>query len=231
MIHSLVSRPLSHNLKLSMNSSWLDSVRNRRANGTRQPTDNGCLLREGPIAPSVQNIPLLEPPRRDARWSWVAVTSVKIPLTRGMQNYYSKKCTSLILEPPCFSPWVVKMTLWIFSVLTRQGLGVNDLFLAGRKNENVFSALRNPTPPRSSWSCQLDGPSGPRAWTLHRALHQSVQARSPAPRDNCCTQGGSWLAVEKLGVGVPVSWHLCVLSIKIPRLVPLFLAQWNPAWN
>lgn len=31
-----------------------------------------------------------------------------------------KKCTSLILELLSFSPWVVKMSLWIFSVLSGQ---------------------------------------------------------------------------------------------------------------
>lgn len=231
MIHSLVSRPLSHNLKLSMNSSWLDSVRNRRANGTRQPTDNGCLLREGPIAPSVQNIPLLEPPRRDARWSWVAVTSVKIPLTRGMQNYYSKKCTSLILEPPCFSPWVVKMTLWIFSVLTRQGLGVNDLFLAGRKKTKMSFQhsgipLLHVPPGAASWT-------DPRAPGLELCIVRCTRVcrREALRHEIIAAHRGDhdWQLKSLESEFLLADIYVC-FPLK-SRLVPLFLAQWNPAWN
>lgn len=77
---------------------------------------------------------LLWPPLCSAaRWWWVAMTSVKIPFSPEKQNYYSRKCTSLILEQLSFSPWVVKTSLWIFSVHSGQVLRMNNLFSVGRK--------------------------------------------------------------------------------------------------
>lgn len=46
-----------------------------------------------------------------------------------------KKCTSLILELLSFSPWVVKMSLWTFSVLSGQEFRMKNLFSAGRKSK------------------------------------------------------------------------------------------------
>lgn len=50
-----------------------------------------------------------------------------------------KRCTSLILELLSFSPWVVKMCLWIFSALSGQGVWMNNLFSAGKKSKCLLN--------------------------------------------------------------------------------------------
>lgn len=117
--------------------------------------------RKGPIASSVQNIPSAPSSRATTQRCQVAVGGGDISKNSSYPREAElllKKCTSLILEPLCFSPWVVKMTV-DFLCTNQASTQDEQSFLSWEKNENVFLAIRNPTPPRSSWSSQLGSQS------------------------------------------------------------------------
>lgn len=96
--------------------------------------------RRGPVASSMQSIPSApqEPPRRDARWPWVAVTSVKIPLARGKQNYYSKKCYQFNSGAALLLTLGGKNDSVDFLCTNQASMQDEQSFLSWEKNENVF---------------------------------------------------------------------------------------------